>query len=81
MTETLLIALLSLIGTLGGSWMGVRQSNKLVNYRIDRLEEKVTKHNNLVERMTIVEQSTKSAHQRIDELKHEVEEWKHENEL
>ena len=74
MTETLLIALLSLIGTLGGSWMGVRQSNKLVNYRIDRLEEKVTKHSNLVERMTIVEQSTKSAHHRIDELKHEVEE-------
>ena len=74
MNETLLIALLSLIGTLGGSWMGVRQSNKLVNYRIDRLEEKVTKHNNLVERMTIVEQSTKSAHHRIDELKHEVEE-------
>lgn len=74
MTETLLIALLSLIGTLGGSWMGVRQSNKLVNYRIDRLEEKVTKHNNLVERMTVVEQSTKSAHHRIDELKHEMEE-------
>ena len=81
MNETLLIALLSLIGTLGGSWMGVRQSNRLVNYRIDRLEEKVTKHNNLVERMTVVEQSTKSAHHRIDELKHEVEEWNHENEL
>ena len=72
--ETIAIGLLSLIGTLGGSWMGVRQSNKLVNYRIDRLEEKVTKHNNLVERMTIVEQSAKSAHHRIDELKHEMEE-------
>ena len=74
MTETIIIGLLSLIGTLGGSWMGVRQSNKLVNYRIDRLEEKVTKHNNLVERMTVVEQSTKSAHHRIDELRHEMEE-------
>ena len=72
--ETIVIGLLSLIGTLGGSWKGVRQSNKLVNYRIDRLEEKVTKHNNLVERMTIVEQSAKSAHHRIDELKHEMEE-------
>ena len=72
--ETIVIGLLSLIGTLGGSWMGVRQSNKLVNYRIDRLEEKVTKHNNLVERMTIVEQSAKSAHHRIDELKHGMEE-------
>ncbi len=74
MTETIIIGLLSLIGTLGGSWMGVRQSNKLVNYRIDRLEDKVTKHNNLVERMTVVEQSTKSAHHRIDELRHEMEE-------
>ncbi len=74
MTETIIIGLLSLIGTLGGSWMGVRQSNKLVNYRIDRLEDKVTKHNNLVERMTVVEQSTKSAHHRIDELRHEMDE-------
>lgn len=36
------------------------------NKSIKRLEEKQDKHNNLIERMTIVEQSTKSAHHRID---------------
>lgn len=36
---------------------------------IRRLEEKQDKHNCLIERMAIVEQSTKSAHHRLDELK------------
>lgn len=36
---------------------------------IKELDEKVHKHNNLVERMALVEQSTKSAHHRIDEIK------------
>ncbi|ODM27645.1 hypothetical protein A7W90_16280 [Clostridium sp. Bc-iso-3] len=35
-------------------------------YRIQQLEKKVEKHNCLVERMAIVEQSCKSAHHRID---------------
>ena len=36
---------------------------------IKELDDKVHKHNNLVERMALVEQSTKSAHHRIDEIK------------
>lgn len=68
MSETVWIAILSLLGTMFGSWMGVRQANKLVNFRIDQLEHKVDKHNHLVERMVVVEQSTKSAHKRIDAL-------------
>lgn len=71
MSETILVALLSLAGTLGGSWLGVRQSNKLVNYRIDRLEEKVTKHNNLVERMAVAEKEIRTVHKRIDKLEQE----------
>lgn len=72
MSEVIIVAILSLIGTLAGSWMGVRQSNKLVCYRIEQLEKKVEKHNHLVERMTAVEQSAKSAHHRIDEIKEEI---------
>ena len=37
-------------------------------YRINELEKKQDKHNQLIERMTVVEQSTKSAHHRIDNL-------------
>ena len=73
MDTGIIVAILSLIGTLSGSYMGVRQSNKLVNYRIDQLEEKVTKHNNLVERMVVVEQSTKSAHKRLDTIVGKIE--------
>ena len=41
---------------------------KYTNERIAELSTRVNKHNNLIERMVIVEQSTKSAHHRIDGL-------------
>lgn len=41
---------------------------ELFDYRIGALEEKVTKHNSVVERLTICEQSAKSAHHRIDRI-------------
>ena len=44
---------------------------EVFNYRIGTLEEKVTKHNNLVERMVACESSIKSAHHRIDEIRDE----------
>lgn len=64
----IVVAICSLIGTLVGSLAGIMAANRLTLYRIEQLEEKVKKHNNLVERMVVVEQSTKSAHHRIDEL-------------
>lgn len=63
----IIVALLSLAGTLAGSLLGVLTSTRLTNYRIEQLEKKVDKHNHLVERMVTVEQSTKSAHNRLDE--------------
>lgn len=53
-------------------------TRKLMEYQItevkgdiSRLDEKVDKHNHLIERMAIVEESVKSAHKRIDEVKGE----------
>lgn len=68
----LLTAILSLLGTAIGSIAGILAANRLTNYRIQKLEEKVNKHNNLIERMYKVEDSTKSAHHRIDELREEL---------
>ena len=73
MGTEIVVAGLSLVGTLFGSLAGIMTANKLITYRIEQLEEKVKKHNNLVERMIVVEQSTKSAHHRIDELVKEME--------
>ena len=64
-----MVALLSVAGTVLGSLFGVLASSRLTTYRLEQLEAKVNKHNNLVERMTKVEQSVKSAHHRIDELR------------
>ena len=68
MEPEIIVALLSLAGTLTGSLLGVLASNKLTVYRLAELEKKVEKHNNLVERMALAEMSVKSAHKRMDEL-------------
>lgn len=44
----------------------VDEQNKFTREQISELKKTVEKHNNLIERMVIVEQSTKSAHHRID---------------
>ena len=64
MTPELWVAVLSLIGTLSGSFLGSR----LTIYRVEQLEKKVDKHNSLVERMAVCENSVKSAHHRLDAL-------------
>lgn len=46
---------------------------KNTNDRINELSQRVEKHNNLVERMVIVEQSTKSAHHRIDDVVNQLQ--------
>ena len=55
MESEIIIGGLSLIGTLIGTLGGILASNKLTNYRIQQLEEKVNKHNNLIDRMYKVE--------------------------
>ncbi len=55
MTETVIAALLSLVGTVFGSIMATAAAGKLTAYRLERLERKVDLHNNAVERLAIVE--------------------------
>lgn len=69
---SIMVAVISLVGTITGSITGVLVSNKLSNYRIEQLEKKIDKYatnvDDLRERLVIVEQSTKSAHHRLDDL-------------
>lgn len=69
MSEAMLIALFSLIGTLVGTFGGIITGSKLMNYRIQQLEKKVEKHNNVVERMF-------KAEGRIEELQHDIKDIK-----
>lgn len=85
MSDVVIVGILSLIGTLGGSLLGILAANKLTAYRIEQLEKKVEKHNNIIERVAILEKTDEAQWQRIDETKNAVESikmevYKHEHE-
>ena len=71
MTGEIIVAVISLIGTLFGTFAGILTSTKLSNYRIDQLEKKVEKHNSVIERTAILERDMKNAWHEIDEIKQE----------
>ena len=75
MSETLVVSILSLIGTLIGSLVGILTANKLTNYRIEQLEKRVEKHNNVIERVyslekdeAVFEEELQVVNHRIDDL-------------
>ena len=71
MSNEVLTSLLALAGTAIGSITGILTSARLTNFRLKQLVEKVKLHNNLVERMTAVEQRSKSNTHRLDNLERE----------
>lgn len=69
MTDAVIVALLGFAGTLLGSLLGVVTAQKLTQYRLSQLEEKVSKHNNLIERTYRLEG-------RMDEAEHDIRDLK-----
>ena len=70
----IIVGILSLVGTLCGTFAGIITSAKLTVYRIEQLEKKVEKHNSVVERTAVIEDNLKSVWHNIDDLKEEVKE-------
>lgn len=75
MQTEIIVAIIAFIGTLAGSYFANSKTTAVMQEQIKSLKEdinilstRVDKYNNLVERMSAVEQSTKSAHHRIDHL-------------
>lgn len=75
MSDAIIVALLSLAGTLIGTFSGIMAANKLTNYRIEQLEKKVEKHNQVIDRVynlekseAVFEEEIKVANHRIDDL-------------
>ena len=64
--STIIVALISLVGTLAGSLGGIMVSSKLTNYRIEQLEKKVDKHNNFAEKIPLI-------NERMDEITRRLE--------
>lgn len=75
MSESVLVAILALLGTLVGTFGGILTANKLTNYRIEQLENKVEKHNKVIERVyqlekheAVMVEEMKVANHRIEDL-------------
>ena len=68
MTDTVIVAILSLIGTLFGTFGGIVTANKLSNYRIEQLEKKVDKHNGVIERVFKLETRENMLEEKVEHL-------------
>ena len=69
MSEAIIVAILALLGTLGGTFGGILTANKLTNYRIEQLEKKVEKHNNVIERVFKLETREEELEKDVKHLK------------
>lgn len=75
MTETVIVGILSLIGTGLGGVISVMTANKLTNYKIEQLQKQVEKHNTIIERTfkleehaAVIDEQIKVANHRIADI-------------
>ncbi len=64
MSDTIIVALLSLLGTFAGTFGGM----KLISYRIEQLEIKVNQHNEVIKRTFVLEEKVSDITRRVDRL-------------
>ncbi len=69
----IIIAALALAGTLGGAYFANRRSSALIAYRIQQLEQKVDKHNSVIERTYALEKQTELLEERIQVANHRID--------
>ena len=81
MPAEVITAALSLVGTLVGTLGGIALSSNLTNYRIEQLEKKVEKHNNLITRTYKLEQDFAVMDERVRVANHRIEDLEKEEVL
>jgi hypothetical protein len=76
----IIIALIALAGSAVGSLGGIVINSRMSNYRIEQLEKKVEKHNNLIERTYAIEQHNAVMDEEIKVANHRIEDLEKNNE-
>lgn len=72
MSDVVIVAVISLVGTVVGSLLGIIASSKLTIYRIEQLEKKVEKHNSVIERVYKLEQADAVEEEEIKAINHRI---------
>lgn len=65
--DTIIVAIIAMIGTVSGSYFSNRKSQALIAYRLEQLEQKVNLHNQVIERTYKLEEKTTLQDERIRE--------------
>lgn len=69
MDSTIIVAIISFVGTCLGTIGGILASSKLTNFRLSELEDKVKQHNSVIER-------TYKLEGRMTEVEHDIRDLK-----
>ena len=67
-----IVSLVSLTGTLIGTFGGIMAANRLTTYRLSQLEKKVEKHNSVMERTYKLEGRMTEAEHDIRDIKNKI---------
>ena len=76
MSDAVAVAIIGLCGSAFGSLVAALISNKVWQYRIEQLEKKVEKHNNLVERTYQLEEENKVFEEKFKVINHRIDDLK-----
>ena len=68
MSESIIVAVITGVLALIGTFLANRKSTALIAYRLEQLEKQVEKHNNLVERTYKLEEQSSVLETRVDNL-------------
>ena len=77
MPTEITVALIGLLGSGLGAFVGILTSSKLTSYRLEQLEKKVEKHNNLIERTYKLEEEEKVFEEKIKVINHRIDDLEH----
>ena len=75
MDSAIIVAIISGLFTLIGSFGGIIASSRLTAYRLQQLEEKVNKHNRVIERVYALERHNEVQDEKIKNLDCEVKRY------
>ncbi len=70
--ESIIVAIIGLLGSGCGALVGIVVQSKLIKYRIEQLEEKVNEHNNLIHRVYQTEKQLQLHNEKITVANHRI---------
>lgn len=72
MSSEIIISIITLLGSAVGTFGGILLNTRLTNYRIEQLEKKVDHHNNVIERVYLLEKAEAVEEEELKVINHRL---------